>query len=110
MKLIEISVLILLLPLFLKNFSLGCVQFVKIQSQLLNAEKNFYRDLSVSSAFKKICENSSESGEIAANQILKNDDEVKVNYEGFADGKILLKCEWKNVGKVNQIYAVSSSK
>lgn len=120
MKLIEISVLILLLPLFALNFSSGCGQFLKVQEKLRPLEKNFQRDLFISSSFQKICADSFEKGNVPAEKISEwtkmceklfgDEDEIKVTREGFKDKSALLKCEWKSGESLSQVFAVTSSK
>lgn len=119
MKLIEILVLILLLPLFAFNFASGCSQFLKVQEKLRPMEKNFQRDLFISSSFQKICADSDEENFLPSEKISEwkkicvnlfgDEDEIKVTGEGFKDKFSLFKCEWKSGGNLNQLFAVASS-
>lgn len=119
MKLIEISVLILLLPLFALNFASGCGQFLKVQEKLRPMEKNFQRDLFISSSFQKICANSDEEKFLPSEKISEwkkicgnlfgDEGEIKVTREGFKDKSLLFKCEWKSGENLNQVFAVVSS-
>lgn len=116
MRLIEISVLILFLPVCTLNFTSGCGQFLKIQEKLAPLENNFQRDLFISSSFKKICEEPtadstekiSEWKKMCA-KLFRDEDEIKVTHEGCKDKSVLLKCEWKSGGNVNQVFVVASS-
>lgn len=120
MKLIEISVLILLLPLFTLNFASGCRQFLKVQEKLRPMEKNFQRDLFISSSFQKICAASDKENFLPGEKISEwkkmcgkffgDEDEIKVTREGFKDKSVLFKCEWKSGKNLNQVFAVASSK
>ena len=125
MKLIEISVLILLFPLFLKIFAYSYIQVSKIHEQNVALESSFSKDFFAVSAFEKFCADFSDSFDSESSENFFYEEKIsdlekmcssfgiemmKICAAGYADGKILLKCSWKNGSKENYRFAVVSEK
>lgn len=121
MKLIEISVLILLSPLFLKIFASSYVQFSKIHEKNAVLESSFSKDFFAVSAFEKFCADFSDSFDSVSSESFSCEEKIsefekmcssfgiekmKISAAGYADGKILLKCSWKNGSKENCRFAI----
>ncbi len=125
MKLIEISVLILLSPLFLKIFASSYVQFSKIHEKNAVLESSFSKDFFAVSSFEKFCVDFSDSFDSASSENFSYEEKIselekmcsafgiekiRIFAAGYADGKILLKCSWKNGRKENYRFAVVPEK
>lgn len=125
MKLIEISVLILLFPLFLKIFASSYIQFSKIHEKNVALESSFSKDFFAVSAFEKFCADFSDLFDFASSENFSYEEKIseiekmcsafgiekmKISVAGYADGKILLKCSWKNGSKENYRFAVVPKK
>ncbi len=119
MRLIEIAVVVLLLPLFLKIFASGFSQFSKIHEKNTELELRFSKDIFVASSFEKFCadfiesQNSFDEEKIFELEKLNTAfgiEKMKISVSGYADGKTLLKCCWKNTCKENYLFAIVPEK
>ena len=119
MRLIEIAVVVLLLPLFLKIFASGFSQFSKIHEKNRELELCFSKDVFLASLFEKFCADFTESSnsfdEEKISELEKLNtafgiEKMKISVFGYADGKMLLKCRWKNTCKENCLFAIVPEK
>ena len=94
MKLIEVALLVLLLPLFAEiAFSAWKTADREYQGYLTNV-RNVYSEREIVRKFKKFC--------IDGEKIQK--EEVRIEEKAFKDGKTLLKASWNQI----EIYGIST--
>ncbi|WP_294429786.1 hypothetical protein [uncultured Treponema sp.] len=112
MKLIEVLVMIILLPLFSMTISSNMKAVMESRKRFSEKNAIFCTDKSISSSFIKICEKNG-GKEAEMDSFLRNCnllfelDSIKVETVGVKDRKKLMKCEWRLGTRSNFVLAVT---
>lgn len=100
MKLIEISILVILLPLFAVNLSTQFLLIGKMQKEYAQKTESFFRDKVIVNGFKNLCEKKgiqeedfTEFSDTCLH--LFSLDSIQITVLGIKDNKKCVRCTWK---------------
>ena len=114
MKLIEVLVMLVLLPVFSMSVSSNIKVLAESRKRFSEKYTLFCADKTISSSFVKLCEKSVED-EAEIDTFLKNSsllwslDSIDVKTLGMKDKKKLLKCEWRRGTHSSFVLAISEN-